>query len=171
MKPAVDREEDVEIACQPCRDAVIEAYRIVTNDRGHDLLKIAGLHPATQNGSILSDNCLHEPIGIRLSGLPLEIGEPAIRISKNLAIANTKAPGGGISQGSYVSSKTPVDFLFCLLAGAVHDVELRTVRFGPIIFQLPKCIIELVAGGAPGDDLFANFQRHGGSRIDVQIIV
>ena len=97
MKPAVDREKDVEIACQPCRDAVIKAYRIVTNDRGRDLLKIAGLHPAPQNGSILPDNCLHEPAGIWLSALPLKIREPAMRISKNLAIADTKAPGGGIS--------------------------------------------------------------------------
>ena len=116
MKPAVNRKEDIEIARKPCRDAVIEAYWIVTNGRTPDLLKIAGLHPAAEDRSVLPENCLHKPVWIRLSGLPLNIGEPTIRISENLAMAYAKTPCGGISEGSHMSSKTPLDFVFGFLA-------------------------------------------------------
>ncbi len=116
MKPAVNRKEDIEIARKPCRDAVIKAYWIVTNGRDSDLLKIAGLHSAAENWSVLPENCLHKAIWIRLSGLPLKIGEPTIRISENLAMAYTKTPCGRISEGSHMPSKTPLDFLFGFLA-------------------------------------------------------
>jgi hypothetical protein len=116
MKPAADRKEDIEITRQPCRHAVIKAYRIVTNDPGSNLLKIAGMDSATQDRSVLPQNCLDKAVWIWLSGLPVKIGEPAIRISENLAMAYTKTPCGRISERSHMSSNTPLEFLFCFLA-------------------------------------------------------
>ena len=116
MKPAVDREEDIEITRQPCRNAMIKADRIGTNDRGPNLLKIAGLHSAAEDWSILPKNCLHKAIWIRLSGLPVKIGEPTIRISENLAMAYAKTPCGRISEGSHMPSKALLEFLFGFLA-------------------------------------------------------
>ena len=77
---------------------------------------LSGSLLATQDGSVLPENCLHKTGWIPLSGLPTKIGEPAIRISENLAMAYTKTPCGSISEGSHMSSKTPLEFL----ANALH---------------------------------------------------
>ena len=111
MKLAVSRKEDVEIARQPRRDSVVEANRILTDDRRFDLLEITGLHTSAKDRPILSHNCFQEATGIRSSSLALQICQPFIGVRQILALPQAETVRSRVSKRSHMLYKAPVDLL------------------------------------------------------------
>jgi len=97
MKLAVHRKEDVEIARQPSGYAVVDANRILTDDRRVDLPEIARLHTIPKDRPILFKNCLEKARRVSYSALTLHVCKPTVGVYQTVAPAQRETVSSRVS--------------------------------------------------------------------------
>lgn len=109
----VECEEDVEVARQDCREAVLHRDTVATFDRTFDLAQ-QGRLDAAHHGTILRDDGAAEPFGVGDGGDLLEAREPAVAVIEAVGVADVSLP---ISRGPDAANASAMVARFATASG------------------------------------------------------